>query len=74
MGDQRGDYFNPDYHHTLRISELPLFQTYTVEMWVRHEINNVSIVSHEITDNYIFANLWISTCESLVLDWGWDRL
>jgi hypothetical protein len=30
-------------------------------------------VAFEIARNFVFANFWISGCNSLVLDWGWDR-
>jgi hypothetical protein len=35
MSDMRGDYFGSEHHHTLRISEIPLFKTYSIEMWIR---------------------------------------
>lgn len=41
-----------------------------------HELHDdtMTITSFEIARNFNFADLWLSRCQTLVLDWGWTRL
>jgi hypothetical protein len=61
-----------------------------MELWIKHDWDYVdrtdgntvhdlsedtmTIVAFEIARNFNFADLWISRCRTLVLDWGWTRL
>ena len=48
----------------------------TDEFLTEHDLSEdtMTIVAFEIARNFNFADLWISRCRTLVLDWGWTRL
>jgi hypothetical protein len=74
MSDRRGDYFDASRLHTYAVTRIPLYKTHSVELWIRPYATDVTITSFEIAHNFVFADFWISDCNSLVLDWGWTRV
>lgn len=69
--DGRGHYFDADSHHTLDLVNMPLYQDFTVEMWIRPtETGSGSLFSFKNNLLDFGGNLWISSCLGLVLDWG----
>ena len=69
----RGVYFNGET--SLAVTGLEVNPTFTIEMWVKPDADFTpgTLFYLPLTPN-AYANLWVSDCLGIVLDWGWVRL